>query len=119
MERWCRTCATSYFRGHECPADTEARSADRLDEINEKLDMLLASKAEAELQDRAVKRFVLFAGCKNWRLEGGWNDMQGSFPTLEGAIWYANSNIHRKFEWAHVVDLAYGEVTVIPLEENA
>jgi hypothetical protein len=52
-----------------------------------------------------IKRFVLFAG-HNYYPNGGWDDFQGSFDTLEDAESF-NQTISS--DWWHIIDLTTGE----------
>jgi len=59
---------------------------------------------------RKLKRFLLFAG-EHYYPQGGVNDLQNSFTTLEEARVAANSMIRIRvdIQWANILDTNTGE----------
>lgn len=47
--------------------------------------------------------FLVFAG-SNYYPDGGWEDFEGVFPTLEAALGAVTNG--RKSDWWHIVDLS-------------
>lgn len=56
-----------------------------------------------------MKPFLVFAGDERGHPAGGWNDFQGSFPTLSDALIFV-AEPPDVLEWFQVVDIRLGKI---------